>query len=312
VTYSIIARDPSTGQMGVAVQTCNLAVGTWVTWAEGGVGAVATQALADRTYGTLGLDLMRGGKPADEALTALLAADSKSEFRQVSMLDTDGRIASHTGRCCLPAAGSYQGETFSTQANMVAREAVWMGMAEAYERASGDLADRLMAALDAGQANGGDIRGRQTTAMLIVDGKRNAIPIVDLRVDHHPDPVGELHRLLRLHRAYMMEYQIMDYVEAGELEPVDDLLQQIEEMAAEEPYLQCLRALHLERDLGRREEALDILGVLVGKLPAWREYLEREVQADKTSPCPGLDQSFLTALDARMKTKTWEADGGGQ
>jgi uncharacterized Ntn-hydrolase superfamily protein len=308
VTYSIIARDPSTGQMGVAVQTCNLAVGTWVPWAEGGVGAVATQALADRTYGTLGLDLMRGGKPAGEALTALLAADSKSEFRQVSMLDAEGQIASHTGRCCLPAAGSTQGETFSTQANMVAREAVWMGMAEAFERASGDLADRLMAALYAGQANGGDIRGRQTAALLIVDGKRNAIPLVDLRVDHHPDPVGDLHRLLRLHRAYMLEYQIMDYVEAGDTDPVYDLIQQIEELAADEPYLQCLRALHLERDLGRRSEALDILHALIAEHPAWRDYLEREAQADKSAPCPGLDRSFLVDLDAQMEISARGAD----
>ncbi len=302
MTYSIVARDPSTGQMGVAVQTCNLAVGTWVPWAEGGVGAVATQAFAERTYGTLGLDLMRGGKDAAGALTALLAADGRSEERQVSMLDANGGIATHTGRCCLPAAGSHRGETFCTQANMVAREAVWEDMAAAYQAADGDLPDRLMAALDAGQAAGGDIRGRQTAALLVVDGRRNAIPLVDLRVDHDPDPVGELHRLLRLHRAYELEYEVVDCVQAGNTAPVDALLSRIGDLAPDEPYLRCLRALHLERDLDRRAEALDILAPLVAEDPAWREYLAREAGADQSPPCPGLDPSFLAALDERTKT----------
>jgi uncharacterized Ntn-hydrolase superfamily protein len=261
---------------------------------------VATQALADRTYGTMGLDLMRAGKDAPSALRALLAADEKAEFRQVSMLDAAGNLATHTGRCCLPAAGSYQGQMFSTQANMVTREAVWLKMAEAYEQATGDLAARLMAAMDAGQAAGGDVRGRQTTALLIVDSQRNDIPLIDLRVDHHTDPVGELHRLLRLHRAYQLEYRIMDYVDAGETKPIYDLVGQIGELAPDEPYLQCLRALHLERLLGRRSEALDILVKLVTERPVWREYLAREAQADQVIPCPGLDPSFLVELDARI------------
>ena len=167
MTYSIVAQDPDTGQLGVAVQTFNLAVGTWVPWAEAGVGAVATQALAERSYGTLGLDLIRGGKTAGHALRALLAVDSKRDFRQVSIIDYQGHIATYTGNRCFPEAGSHVGETFCTQANMMAHDTVWDAMAGAYQSPDGDFGDRLLAALDAAQAEGGDMRGKQTAALLI-------------------------------------------------------------------------------------------------------------------------------------------------
>lgn len=297
MTYSIIARDPQTGQLGAAVQTFNLAVGTWVPWASGGTGAVATQAMAERRYGTLGLDLMRGGYGAPQALQALLAADSKREFRQVSMIDNDGNIATHTGKCCLPEAGSFVGETFCTQANMMLRNTVWQAMAKAYEQSEGPLAERLLAALDAAQAEGGDLRGRQTAALLIVDSRPSPIPLVDLRVDHDPEPLLQLRRLWRLHQAYSLEYEIVEHVDGGNTEPVRDLIAQVDELAPDEPYLQCLCALHLDRVLGQRQEALAKLRPLVERGPQWRIYLERELSAAQAAGCLDFDPQLLHDLD---------------
>lgn len=298
MTYSIIAQDPETGHFGAAVQTCNLAVGTWVPWAAGGVGVVATQATAVRRYGTSGLDLMRVGYSAEQTLNALLTTDLEPESRQVSMIDRKGNIATHTGDCCLPEAGSYVGDGFCTQANMMAQDTVWGAMAAAYETAEGDLAERLLAALDAAQAEGGDIRGRQTAALLVVGDQPSSIPLIDLRVDHDPDPLGQLRRLLRLHRAYTLQSQIEDYKANGNLEPVRALIDQIGELAADEPYLQCLRALYLERDLGLREEAIAILRPLIEERPQWRDYLEREWKASQNGNCDPLDVQFLAKLDA--------------
>jgi uncharacterized Ntn-hydrolase superfamily protein len=303
MTYSIIARDPQTGQMGVAVQTFNLAVGTWVPWAAGGVGVVATQALAERRYGLSGLDLMRGGYPAKQALHALLAADPKRELRQVSMMDNKGEIATHTGACCIPEAGSFLGDTFCTQANMMARETVWSAMAAAFQETKGPLAGRLLAALDAAQAEGGDLRGKQTAALLVVEGRPSLVPLIDLRVDHDPRPLLQLRRMLRLHQAYELEYEIGRHLDEGNRELVYDLVVQIGELAPDEAYLQCLCALHLERALGLRHEALQILRPLVEQQPQWRIYLERELRsahsADCSAPDAGrrLDPQFLSALD---------------
>jgi uncharacterized Ntn-hydrolase superfamily protein len=295
VTYSIVARDPNTGQMGVAVQTCNLAVGAWVPWAEGGVGAVATQAEAERSYGTLGLALMRNDQPAPDALRALLAADDRREFRQVSMIDRQGRVATHTGSRCFPEAGSVVGDTFCTQANMMARDTVWQAMANAYRAAPGDLADRLLAALDAAQAEGGDIRGQQTAALLVVAGRPTPIPHITLRVDHHPEPLRELRRLLGLHRAYAAEVAIPATVARGDLEGVRMLLARIEQEAPGEPYLRFLSALHLAGRLDVWDEALAMLRSLIDQDPLWEEYLRREAQVAHFSR-PGLAQRLLTAL----------------
>jgi uncharacterized Ntn-hydrolase superfamily protein len=302
MTYSIVARDPETGELGVAVQTCNLAVGTWVPWAASGIGVVATQAVAERKYGTVGLDLMRGGYRAEQALQALLAADTQREFRQVSMIDNAGNIATHTGQCCIPEAGSFQGDTFCTQANMMARNTVWGAMATAYQAAEGSLAERLLAALEAAQAEGGDLRGQQTAALLVVGNQPSPIPLVDLRVDHDPASVTQLRRLLRLHQAYALEYEIVAHLERGNTAPVYELITQIGTLAPDEPYLQCLRALHLERDLGLREEALAILAPLIEAAPQWRTYLERELRAAQTTPCPDLDPQLLCDLDQWQQT----------
>lgn len=205
-TYSIVAFDPETGHMGVAVQSHWFSVGSIVTWAEAGVGAVATQSLVDPSYGPLALEMLRAGRSPDDALRGLLEADTASDIRQVAIVDAAGRVAAHTGDRCIPEAGHIVGDGFSVQANLMERNTVWDAMAREYESAEGDLAERLLVALEAAQREKGDIRGQQSAAILIVSGKNTGRPwvdrVMDLRVEDHPDPLGELRRLVQLHRAY--------------------------------------------------------------------------------------------------------------
>jgi uncharacterized Ntn-hydrolase superfamily protein len=205
-TYSIVARDPATGELGVAVQSHWFGVGAIVAFAEAGVGAVATQSFVDPSYGPLGLELMRAGRTGPEALAGLLEADPHPDVRQVAMIDAAGRVAAHTGENAIIAAGHHVGESYSVQANLMESETVWPAMARAFEAADGDLAERMMAALEAAQAEGGDIRGRQSAALLVVSGASTGRPWVDrlfdLRIEDHPEPLVELRRLLHLARAY--------------------------------------------------------------------------------------------------------------
>lgn len=204
MTYSIIGRDPDSGVIGVAVQSRYFSVGAVVPWAEAGVGAVATQSFVDPSYGPLGLALMRRGMSAPAALQSLVAHDSEASYRQVAMIDRMGRVAIHTGEQCLKAAGHGVGEQVAAQANLMARETVWGAMIKAFSQTPGDLALRFLAALDAAEAEGGDRRGKQSAALLIVraqpTGKSWLDRVVDLRVEDHPEPVEELKRLFRLHR----------------------------------------------------------------------------------------------------------------
>src|SRR5258705_7988531 len=169
-TFSIVASDPGTGELGVAVQSHWFSVGSIVPWAEAGVGAVATQSFVDPSYGKLGLELMRTGKSGPDALRALLAGDDGRDVRQVAMIDAQGRVDAWTGKNDISAAGHFVGENFSVQANLMANDKVWPAMAQAFENTKGDLADRMLAALDAAQAVGGDIRGRQSAALIVVTG----------------------------------------------------------------------------------------------------------------------------------------------
>ena len=208
-TFSIVARDAETGELGVAVQSHWFSVGPLVPWAEAGVGAVATQSFVEPSYGAKGLALMRDGKSAPEALAALLAQDQHSDVRQVAMIDAKGQVQAHTGAHCIPAAGHHVGKNYSVQANLMADASVWPAMADAFEKAQGDLAERLLAALDAAQRQGGDIRGRQSAAILVVSGKPTGQAwkdrVLDLRVEDHPDPLVELRRIVALWRAYRIE-----------------------------------------------------------------------------------------------------------
>jgi uncharacterized Ntn-hydrolase superfamily protein len=218
-TYSIVARDAKTGEIGVAVQSHWFSVGSMVTWAEAGVGAVATQSFVEPAYGPRGLDLMRRGTSAPEALRQLIAADEQREVRQVAMVDAAGNAAAHTGTLCIPAAGHHVGEGYSVQANLMLDEGVWPAMARAFELGQGDLADRLVAALAAAEEAGGDIRGRQSAAILVVRGQSTGEPwrdrVFDLRVEDHPDPVVELRRLVALTRAYLLMNEGDEHVAAG-------------------------------------------------------------------------------------------------
>ncbi len=205
-TYSIVARDPETAELGVAVQSHYFAVGSVVPWVEAHVGAVATQAMGEPSYGSRGLDLMREGKSAAEALAQLLAADAARETRQVAMIDSAGRVAAHTGANTVESAGHIVGDNFSVQGNMLLNGNVWPAMADAFVATAGDLAARMLAALDAAEAAGGDIRGRQSAALVVASGKPGANKWdkpFDLRVDDSPEPLVELRRLVGLGRAML-------------------------------------------------------------------------------------------------------------
>ncbi len=204
-TFSIVAYDSATGQFGAAVQSHWFKVAD-VIWVEAGVGAVATQSLTLLSYGPLGLEMMKNGKTANQALEGLLASDSNNAVRQVAIIDTKGNVAAHTGDKCIAMAGHRIGKNYSVQANLMENNTVWDAMAVAFENTEGDLADRMMAALEAAQKEGGDIRGMQSAAMVVVTGEPSGMPyydrIVDIRVDDSPEPLAELRRLLDVTRAY--------------------------------------------------------------------------------------------------------------
>ena len=205
-TFSIVARDSATGDLGVAVQSRHFNVGAGVPWAEAGVGAVATQAFVEIGYGPRALDLLRAGVGAREALDRLLAADPAAAIRQVAVVDAQGAVAAHSGSGCIACAGHHEGEGFTVQGNLLATDRVCDAMANGFVRARGAFPSRLVAALEAGQTAGGDARGRESAALLVVRSVSASEPwrnrAVDLRVENHRKPIDELHRLLRIHQAF--------------------------------------------------------------------------------------------------------------
>ena len=277
-TYSIVARDPVTGDLGVAVQSHWFSVGSAVPWAEAGVGAVATQSFVDPSYGALGLELMRAGRSAPDAMKGLLAADPDREVRQVAMVDASGKVAAHTGAKCIPAAGHEVGEQFSVEANLMDRSTVWPAMAKAYRTAKGDLADRLLAALRAAEAEGGDIRGRQSAAILIVKAKSTGRPwedrLFDLRVEDHPAPLDELARLIRLRRAYILMDQGDAFVTAGDWAGAKGAYGGAARLAPEVAEMPFWHAVALVNG-GKVEEALPIFKAVFAREPAWRRLVPR-------------------------------------
>jgi uncharacterized Ntn-hydrolase superfamily protein len=220
-TYSIVARDAATGQLGVAVQSHWFSVGTAVTWAEPGVGAVATQSFTLPDYGPDGLALMRAGSTAPEALTQTLAADSLTAVRQVAMVDAQGNVAVHTGEGAIAEYCNITGDGFSVQANLMQNPTVCTAMVSAFEAATGDLAARMMAALEAAQGDDGDLRGKQSAAMLIVSGDITQPAwggrVVDLRVDDHAEPLIELARLLEISRVYSLMEAGDNFMASGDI-----------------------------------------------------------------------------------------------
>ncbi|HEY3244744.1 MAG TPA: DUF1028 domain-containing protein [Phycisphaerae bacterium] len=282
-TYSIVARDPQTGQLGVAVQSHYFSVGPIVPWAEAGVGAVATQSLAKVDYGPDGLALMRQGLTATQALAALLENDDHREVRQVAMIDAKGNVATHTGAKCIAAAGHLTGENFSVQANLMLNDSVWPAMKKAFESAPGDLADRLLAALEGAQAAGGDIRGQQSAAILVVSGEKQDRSckgrIFDLRVEDHPRPVEELKRLVRLQRAYRLTDEGDDFVAAQKFDEALTAYAKAAELAPDVVELKFWQAVTLFK-VGKEDESLRIFREVFAKEPLWAEVVPRVVPLD--------------------------------
>jgi len=277
-TYSIVARDSETGQLGVAVQSHYFAVGTVVTWAEAGVGAVATQSVADPAYGKLGLDLMRAGRAAPDTLAGLLATDSLKEIRQVAMVDSQGRVAAHTGSSTIPEAGHLVGDGFSVQANMMLKNSVWPAMAEAYRAARGELVDRLLAALDAAEIEGGDIRGKQSAAILIVEGKNTGRPwsdtIFDLRVDDAAEPLIEIRRLVAIQRAYFHNRRADAALERADLDTMEREYAAAERLIGENPEMRYWHAIAL-LGLGKHDDGIAMLAEIAARDRNWIELTLR-------------------------------------
>ena len=278
MTYSIVARDPETGELGGAVQSHWFAAGNGVIWAEPAAGAVATQAYAEVSYGPLGLDLMRAGKSAEEALRALVSADEGEVHRQVAMVDARGGVAAHTGSRCIRAAGHRTGDGFSVQANMMLNDTVWDAMHDAFSATTGTLAERFLVALDAAEAEGGDIRGRQAAGIVVVratsTGRRWEDRTVDVRVEDSGAPLPELRRLVGLQSAY-------DRLEAAEEhELARDLGAALAEqqaalaLAPDNPEIAFWTAVSLA-GAGRVDDARRTIEVAYEAHPGWVELLRR-------------------------------------
>jgi uncharacterized Ntn-hydrolase superfamily protein len=276
VTYSIVARDPATGELGVAVQSHWFSVGSVVPWAEPGVGAVATQSMADPSYGPNALDLIRAGRTAQEALDKLVRQDESQSVRQVTVVDSQGRVAAHTGDRCIKFAGHEISRGFVCAANMMRGETVPHAMARAFSIANGDLAERLVAALEAAEGAGGDVRGRQSAAVVVVrarDEQWNRS--VDLRVEDAEQPLVELRRLMRLRAAYDLAERADELTAAGRTQEAALLYRRSMEVAPENDELRFwggLALVQLNERVGGLEavksaiEANEGLGELLSRL----------------------------------------------
>ncbi len=260
-TYSIVAYDENTNELGVAVQSNWFSVGVLVPWVKAGVGAVATQSFVKVDYGPEGLALMEKGMSSKEALEALVKQDEGEAVRQVAMVDIEGNVAAHTGNRCIQYAGHITGKYFSVQANLMDKSTVPKAMAETFQNTEGDLADRMMAALEAAEKEGGDIRGKQSAAMVIVSGEPTGIDWKDtklsLRIEDHPNPLDELKRLIRVHRAYQHANMGDHYMETNEIDKALKEYDMASKYYPENPELPYWKAVSLTTS-GRVDDALPI------------------------------------------------------
>jgi uncharacterized Ntn-hydrolase superfamily protein len=275
-TYSIVARDEETGELGAAVQSHWFSVGSIVAWARPGVGAVCTQSVAEPAYGPRLLEALAGGgaDPAAE-LRTLLDADDAAGYRQVAVIGASGPPAIHTGPGCIAFAGHAAGDDFSVQANMMASDRVWPEMAAAFTRATGPLSRRMLAALRAAEAAGGDARGRQSSAMVIVPASGEAWErTVDLRVEDHAEPLDELERLLVLHDAYALATRGDDLVGEGHHAAAGEAYRAAAALAPDNHELIFWAGL-AEFDHGDREAGLAQVRRAIELQPGWLELLSR-------------------------------------
>ena len=281
-TYSIVALDETTGELGVAVQSHWFSVGFLVPWAKAGVGAVATQSFVKVDYGPDGLQLMESGITAVDALKTLTSKDDGEAVRQVGMIDIKGNVAAHTGSRCIKYAGHIVGENYSVQANMMANGTVPKAMAVAFEETKGDLADRMMAALEAAEAEGGDIRGKQSAAMVIVSGEPSGVDWKDtklsLRIEDHPTPLIELKRLIRVHRAYQHANMGDHYMETEEIDKALIEYSKAAEYYPENAELPYWSAVALANG-GRLEEALPVFRSVFQRNPDLKTMTPRLVKS---------------------------------
>ena len=303
VTYSIVARDPQTGELGVAVQSHYFQVGPAVPWARAGVGAVATQSLANISYGPVGLKLMQSGYSAEQALRAVTTGDDHPELRQCAMVDNAGRVAAHTGAKCIPEAGHHVGDGFSCQANLMEHATVWDAMADAYTSSPGPLAERLLAALDAAEDEGGDIRGRQSAALLVVTGNPSGKfweeRTFDLRVEDSDEPLTELRRLYRIRQAYAADSEADQFDEAGDAEAAKAARLRALEMAPDKVELRFWAGMALCRAGDVREGAL-LVAEAIRAERRWDEVISRLVRAQQmTGEQAEMLRSLLVAAEAK-------------
>lgn len=278
-TYSIVARDANTGEMAVAVQSHWFSVGTGVSWGEAGVGVVATQSFTNKSFGIRGLELLKQGKSPDEALSILLSDDEGRDFRQVAILDNQGRVATHTGQSCIDYAGHTNGENFSVQANMMLNDKVVPAMEKAWkEHDQMPLAERMVAVLQAAQNAGGDVRGKQSAALLIVAPEATNEPwndrLLDLRVDDSDNPIKEIDRLLKVFRAYEHMNQGDLYVEKNEMKEAMEQYNAAMKMFPENLEMQYWTAITLAND-NQIERAVEMLQIIYETDGNWRELTRR-------------------------------------
>jgi uncharacterized Ntn-hydrolase superfamily protein len=280
-TYSIVARDKMTGEMGVAVQSHWFSVGTIVSWGEAGVGVIATQSFVNPSFGPRGLALLKAGLSAQQALDFMIESDDGRAVRQLAILDVKGNVAVYTGSNCIPAAGHHKGENYSVQANLMRNDQVWPAMAKAFETSQGTLAERMMTAMEAGEAAGGDIRGKQSIAILVVAPRSTNQPwvdrIVDLQIADHPNPLVEMRRLLNVNRAYEYMNRGDVAIENGDIDAALISYREAEKLFPENAEMQYWHAVSLV-NAGRLNDAIPIFKDVFRKNPDWKELTPRIVQ----------------------------------
>ncbi|MDA3861145.1 MAG: DUF1028 domain-containing protein [Melioribacteraceae bacterium] len=283
-TYSIVARDNKTGEMGVAVQSHWFSVGTLVAWGEAGVGVVATQSFVNPSFGPDGLAKMKEGMTAKQTLDLLIKNDDGRDVRQLGILDVNGNSASYTGSRCIPFAGHIEGINYSVQANMMKSETVWAAMEKAFlETENLPLAERLLAALEAAQAEGGDIRGKQSAAILVVRGESTGKiwedRLVDLRIDDHSNPIIEMKRLLKVHRAYEHMNKGDLEIEHGNIKKAVEEYGTAEKMFPENLEMKYWHAVTLA-NAGEMEEALPLFKDVFSKDKNWHTLAPRLIKPE--------------------------------
>lgn len=299
-TYSIVAKDPDSGEFGVAVQTHQMTVGNFVPWLEAGVGALATQALGNIRFGPMGLALLRQGIPAVRVVDGLVATDEEAIHRQLALVDSEGRVAAWTGEGCIEHAAHYTGDGYAVQANMMTKATVVDAMAGAYEGAAGDLAIRMMKALEAAQVEEGDIRGMQSAALKVVPGEPPTFsdpaewrPRYDLRVDEHEDPISELSRLVRLRRAQLVDQDGHRALDEGDKQAALTHWAEARTLAPELEELAYWQGLTLADEPGDVDDAVDILRPMLVEDPRREHWLDLIGRVDRA----GLFERQDTAQD---------------